>query len=392
MIPLNPIFMSTPTRSNPAAGDAAASPALSDQQIQALAWVLPALEMISEGVVAFDRQGQILYFNAAAEQISGWRAGQAVGASIDRIFKLAESPQAFREVLPGPGGTIRLQVLNPAGEAFNMSVSVPVLEGEMQISPECVTPGCTILVLNGSEKVSVQELRSNFIASITHEFRTPLSALNASVEFLLDEMSHLTKAEIAELLRSVHMSVTGLQTLIDNLLESNSIEAGIFSIHCRTVDIKAVIEEARQVMQPLLLRRRQTVILNLSEPLPVIYADPTRLKQVLVNLLSNASKYGPIDQYIEVIAAPVNCKELKLAVADHGPGIREADRGLLFKRFARIYNQDGPQFGMGLGLSVVKAIVEAHGGRVGVETPPSGGSIFWFTLPIDRGNYASIDR
>jgi signal transduction histidine kinase len=350
-------------------------------------WAGSVLQAIRQGVIAYDPQGRVYFFNPAAGQITGRQPEQAIGVSIDQIIKLADSPQTLREVLPFPGDTLRLRILDPTGAA--QTVSLCVLEPALA---DPGRPGGVLLLQVESENGSLQELRSNFIASITHEFRTPLSALNASVEFLLDEMAHLSKTEIEELLRSIHMSVSGLQTLIDNLLESSSIEAGMFSIRCQAVDIDEVLGEALQVMQPLLFRRRQEVSLDLVEPRPRLFSDPTRLRQVLVNLLSNASKYGPIGQCIRVQVTQPDSGVLRIAVVDQGPGIRQADRALLFRRFVRIPNQDGPQFGIGLGLSVVKAIVEAHGGQVGVEAPAAGGSIFWFTIPIYGARHARIDR
>jgi two-component system sensor histidine kinase KdpD len=134
-------------------------------------------------------------------------------------------------------------------------------------------------------------------------------------------------------------------------------------------------------MQPLLDRRKQR--LSLTEPiqLPPVQADPTRLKQVIINLLANASKYGPQDETIDLELAQVD-ETLKITVADRGPGIPPGERAQLFNRFVRVGAQTSEQVGIGLGLSVVKAIVEGHGGQVGTDERPGGGSVFWFTLPL----------
>lgn len=228
---------------------------------------------------------------------------------------------------------------------------------------------------------AVQHLRTYFLGNVTHEFRTPLAALRASVEFLVDEMTHLSRAEINELLRSIHMSVNGLQTLIDNLLESVSIEAGQFTIHPGPLELEEVVEDARRIMQPLLTRRNQQLILEIAPQLPIVAGDPTRLIQILVNLLANASKYGPMGQRILLTAAPLGEEFVLVSVADQGPGLPPAAQEKLFRRFARLNQRDGAQHGLGLGLWVVKAIVTAHGGSVGVKQRPEGGSIFWFTIP-----------
>ena len=142
-------------------------------------------------------------------------------------------------------------------------------------------------------------MRSYFLANISHEFRTPLSALKASVELLLEGVTEFSLDETLELVKSIHFSLTALQTLIDNLLESVSIEAGRFRIRRRPTDLNLMITEAQILMKPLLERRNQKLQISLPPYLPKADVDAMRLTQVLVNLLSNASKYSPIDQPID---------------------------------------------------------------------------------------------
>ena len=227
-----------------------------------------------------------------------------------------------------------------------------------------------------------QELRSAFLASVTHEFRTPLASLNASVEYMLDEFTNLEKDDIHELLKSVHLSVTGLQTLIDNLLESLTFEAGRFVIHPEDTDLNAIIDEAIHIVKPLLTRRGQKLVRDQSNEMLMVHVDATRLTQVLVNLLSNASKYGPMEQTILIKAQPDGEDMLRISVTDQGPGIPKAERSKLFQRFTRLENLDGPQYGIGLGLSVVKIIIDEHGGQTAIEDAPGGGSVFWISVPV----------
>jgi signal transduction histidine kinase len=148
--------------------------------------------------------------------------------------------------------------------------------------------------------------------------------------------------------------------------------------------LRDVFVDAVRVMKPLLDRRHQALIFNEPDQLKPIIIDPTRLTQVLVNLLSNASKYSPFGEEIEVSLELNGSSELKGAVLDRGPGISEADREYLFKRFVRLEAQSEAQYGIGLGLSVVKTIIEEHGGEMGVNAREGKGSIFWFTIPVDQ--------
>jgi signal transduction histidine kinase len=134
-------------------------------------------------------------------------------------------------------------------------------------------------------------------------------------------------------------------------------------------------------MSPLLKRRNQSLVLTMAEELPTLWADANRLVQVLVNLLSNASKFSPMGGDIELNITQ-DPDWMTIAVLDSGPGL-PADRFAdLFKRFATANQSHDTQYGIGLGLSVVKSIVEMHGGQVGAENLPKGGAKVWFTIPI----------
>jgi K+-sensing histidine kinase KdpD len=233
-----------------------------------------------------------------------------------------------------------------------------------------------------SQDDKIQQLISHFLANITNEFRTPLTALNASVEYLLEDLDLLSTCEITELLQSIHLSLTGLQTLIDNLIESNNIEAGRFFIRTGAIEIDAVVSESIRFTRPLIDRRRQRVIVEKPGSLPLVNGDPSHLTQVMVNLIANASKSGPMNQTICVGLEDKGHKHLRVTVADQGLGIRPENRERLFNGTILTATSSERPYGIDLGLMVARRIVEAHGGTIGVEDCPDGGSIFWFTIPI----------
>ncbi|NIM94415.1 MAG: PAS domain S-box protein [Anaerolineales bacterium] len=344
---------------------------------------LPGLEVwwdalhktMEEGVVAFNRRGRITLFNPGAERITGWKADEALHASINLVFRLLQSEDNLQSLLASAEPLQPIQIRNREGKTLTLSMAVQEVE-----SQRLDARGTLLVFRDITRDSAARDLRSHFLAKITHDFRTPLSAINASVEFLLEKFDQLTKEEVGVLLGSVHFSLTSLQTLIENLLESFSIEAGHFTVRLRPTRLVDVVFEAISVMEPLLNRRRQRVCVNRLGALPLVKADSTRLKQVLVNLLSNASKYGPLEQVIEIKIRPSG-EMIRLSVIDEGPGIPFNKRKDLFKPFVRLSTQDGAQHGVGLGLSVVKAIVDEHGGEVGFDENRQGGSIFWFTVP-----------
>lgn len=351
-------------------------------RVALVAWVLRRLRprrslpsdellyLIPEGILTLDAQYRVVFFNEGAARITGWTADTAAGQPFETVLRLSASDGA--RLLSGLGSPRPLHLTTQGPQPVTLAITGARRDDT------------TVLVLRDiTDAETGRNLHSYFLAHISHEFRTPLAGLNASIELLMDEIGHLSPTEIDELLGSIHLSAAGLQALVDNLLESVNIEAGRFTVHQRPANINQVLANAIRMMQPLLDRRRQS--LSLSEPLrvPVVQADPTRLTQVVINLLSNASKYSPQAETID-LALSLEAGLLRLAVADRGPGVPAEERENLFSRFVRLAQHDRDQAGMGLGLSVVKAIIEEHHGQVGVSERPGGGSIFWFTLPVEE--------
>ena len=341
------------------------------------AWADHLLESVVEGIVTLDRHGCITFFSHGAERITDWRRDQVVGHPCDQVFQPLEAGSAFIDLIPTPGRRRKIPVKMRDGRQAVLSVT-----GAQLLPPESGDARVALVFRDVSEEEAVHRFMGHFLANVSHEFRTPLSALAASVELLLDQATDLSDTELQELLTSLYLGVLGLQTLVDNLLESASIEAGHFRVSPRPFNLGEIIAEAIRTMQPLLDKHSQRLMVELPAAIPVVRADPRRTVQVLTNLLSNASKYSPDESEIAISATV--CKGwARVAVADQGPGIPAEYRNVLFNRFAQPETvHGGALYGAGLGLSVVKAIVKAHGGQVGSDDRPGGGTVFWFTLPV----------
>jgi signal transduction histidine kinase len=339
-------------------------------------WSETLIQSMTEGVVTFDADRRITFFSRGAARITNWLSEETSGQLIGDVLNLPESETG--QLLAAVGVKRQIQITTRGGQRKTLAVTSAKV-----VPPDSDTEQTVLVLRDITDEEMGRRRHSYFLGNITHEFRTPLSGLKASIELLLDETEYLSPDETHELLNSIHLSVSGLQALVDNLLESVNIEAGRFSIHHRPVDLNRITAEAIRTMQPLLDRRKQR--LSLAEPLqlPTVYADPTRLTQVMINLLANASKYSPQGQAIDLELAQAE-GSIKVTLADRGPGIPPGERANLFNRFVRVGAQTSEQYGIGLGLSVVKAIVEGHGGEVGVDERPGGGSVFWFTLPLEE--------
>jgi two-component system phosphate regulon sensor histidine kinase PhoR len=341
-------------------------------------WSDHLLASIVEGIMTLDGRGRITFFSQGAERVTGWRNAEVMGHLVDDVFKLADDEKPFSSILLSvPGGRQKVDVYLADDRVASLAITSARLtrsgENETEIA---------LVFRDISEEEAVHRLLGQFLANVAHEFRTPLSALEASIELLLDQTPDLSLTELQELHTSLHLGILGLHTLVDNLLESANIEARRFRISLQNADLGAVFAEAAQTMQPLLTKYGQRLTVELPMDIPVVRADPRRTAQVLINLLSNASRYGPPDAEI-VLQVTSDDQYACISVIDQGPGIPSEQKVNLFRRFVFPHADDAvSQAGAGLGLSVVKAIIEAQGGQVGVKDQPTGGSVFWFTIPL----------
>jgi PAS domain S-box-containing protein len=344
---------------------------------QEKAWIEHLLGAVVEGILTIDRRGRITYFSEGAERITGHQATQVLGRSLDEVFTAAEEKVPFSQQLPPPGGRQKVIIQLPDKRQVTLSVT-----GASLAPPEVGKASAVLVLRDVTDEEALRRLLGEFLANISHEFRTPLSALAASIELLLDQLPDLTPDEVTELISSVHLGVLSLQTLIDNLLEGASIETGRFRVYPRPADLAEILLQAVETMSPLAQKYRQTIRTIYPESLPEVQADPRRTGQVLTNLLSNAIKWNPEGGEITLSAAREG-QHIIICVADQGPGIPVDRPSDLFLRFDRTQSREGrAESGAGLGLSVVKAIVEAQGGQVGVRNQTRHGAEFWFTLPV----------
>jgi PAS domain S-box-containing protein len=340
-------------------------------------WVNHLLDSIVEGTMTLDANGRITFFSQGAEQVTGWPRREAIGRAVDDLFRMADTSTPFSQFIPTSGKKERLTVLLADGRQ-----AILAMTGARLAPPTARDAEVALVFRDVTEEEALRRLLGHFLANIAHEFRTPLSALAASIELLLDQSPDLSHEEFEELLNALHLGILGLQTLVDNLLESASIESGRFRVSPRPTALQQIIAEAAQTMKPLIQKHGQRLRLEMPDDLPPVVVDGRRLAQVIVNLLSNAVKHGPDDAEI-VLTATAGAKRVRIAVADEGPGVPQEHRDDLFHWFMRRQpDQARPPFGIGLGLAVVRAVVLAHNGRVGIEDRPGGGSIFWLELPL----------
>jgi signal transduction histidine kinase len=327
---------------------------------------------ITEGVFSVDRDRRFTYLNPQTAALLGIPREEALGRFCGDVLKPRGSreqdglrpceescPILHARFRGGASATETLQLRAGGERAVVIASAPPTEEQQFQV------------MRDETDVEAARRQRDAVLANISHEFRTPLSAQLASIELLRDRLLQSPgglEGETHDLVLSLERGSLRLTQLIDNLLESVRIESGQDSIRSRPVALDEVIEEAVEMTAPLLAQRGQSIDVDLPYPLPAVQGDSPRLIQVFVNLLANAQKFGPEGSTVRVGGA-VEEGEVCLWVEDEGPGFPgDSAGGVLFDRFVRRAGEgEEPETGgMGLGLWIVRSIVERHGGQVTV--------------------------
>lgn len=336
------------------------------------------LQGVVEGVYAVDTDRRIRYLNPQAAKMLGASADELIGKFCGDVLKPRDvdgrRPCDFMCPIytARDDGKAQSTEYLQAGEVPRTVVitsAAPV--GALQVQ----------VLRDETELEAVRRARDSVLANISHEFRTPLSAQLASVELMLDGLESMPRERLGELLESLQRGTLRLTRLIDNLLESVRIESGQLGIRRQPVALAQVVEDAEDLIAGLLEQRRQRLRVAIPDDLPVITGDAQRLTQVVTNLLANASKFGPEDSEL-VVGAETRGDKVELWVEDSGPGAPELEGTSIFERFYRAADQEPDPRGLGLGLWIVKSIVERHGGEVRAARTPDGHTRFTVTLPL----------
>jgi two-component system sensor histidine kinase KdpD len=218
-------------------------------------------------------------------------------------------------------------------------------------------------------------LRGTLLSSVSHDLRTPLSAITGAASTLLDEVS-LGSEPRQELTQTIYEEALRLNRLVGNLLDMTRLEAASVSLKREWQSLEEVVGAAlERVEQRLGARRVET---RVPQDLPLVPIDAQLVEQLLVNLLENAAKYTPREATVRISARALP-GEVEVEVADDGPGLPPGQEQRVFEKFFR---QAGGHDGFGLGLAIARAVVDAHGGRIRAENVAPHGALFRFTLPI----------
>ena len=225
--------------------------------------------------------------------------------------------------------------------------------------------------------------RIRFIDVLAHELKGPLTPMLTSSAMIQDNITINSDPVLKQLADYFFNGTKLLNSRLEELLDVARFARGVVTFNKGATDIRNFIEQVVSRYTPSIARRKQQLIVEMEAALPSVNLDQSRLEQVIINLLSNASKYSPEGSRI-LLTAGINNSNLLVSVKDEGMGISTEDQAVLFQPYQRVGKEQGKVQGLGLGLTVVKAIVEAHGGQIWVESETGKGSTFSFSIPLKQ--------
>jgi signal transduction histidine kinase len=335
---------------------------------------------IVEGVYAVDKDRIIRYLNPQAARLLGVTPEQAVGRFCGDVLKPRN--EDGRRPCDYQCPILQARANNSAKAVEHLQAASSDARTTV-ITSSGIVDGLQVQVIRDeTELEAVRRARDTVLANISHEFRTPLAAQLASIELLLEGMETLQPAQQKDLVMSLERGALRLTRLIDNLLESVRIESGQLNIRHQSVDLAEVIDDAQALIGSLLTLRRQTLEVTLPEKLPYIEGDLPRLTQVFVNLLANANKFAPEDSMVR-IGAEAGDGHVLVWVEDEGPGPAAGESEAIFARFQRGSGEEPEPGGLGLGLWIVKSIIDRHAGTISMVRTEQGRTRFIITLPTE---------
>jgi PAS domain S-box-containing protein len=330
-------------------------------------------------IVLLDPSHHIRLVNPAFERMFLYAAPEVVGADIDDLIApegsgtYEEAHQLTRSVLTGQPVHATGRRRRKDGSSVEVEIhGVPLIDNGRQW-------GVYAIYQDISERREVERLKDEFVAMVSHDLRTPLTAVRLSLGLLADGTLGPQSEKARQVIAVAEQNVARVVNLTNDILDLKRIEAGRLQLKLETLAIQSVVERSVEAVRPLAVEKNLQLESFFSEAL--VRGDSQRLIQVVVNLLSNAVKFSDPGQAVRVeVSSPLPWVEVR--VVDRGRGIPAEHREAIFEPFHQVRRTDASlKGGTGLGLAICRAIVAQHGGSVGVDSQVGRGSTFWFRLP-----------
>jgi len=332
------------------------------------------LRSMFEGLVVTDEDGKIILMNPSLRKLF-LVDSEPEGKKLTEIIRNTAIFDIMERIMSGRKQLVSEEIVITAPEERVLKINcVPIVRNNK-------FEGAILVFHDITELRRLEKIRQDFVANVSHELRTPVSSIKGYAETLL-EGGLDDKDNLREFISVIYQDAERLANLISDLLDLSRIESGKMGMSFFRLDPVSVIRRAVTIMDNQAKAKSITIKINTTQGLPEIKADEAKLFQVVINLLDNAIKYTP-ERGSVIISAGVNDNMLQIDISDTGIGIAEEDLPRIFERFYRVDKARSRELGgIGLGLSIVKHIVQSHGGQVWVKSEIGRGSLFSFTIPL----------
>jgi two-component system, OmpR family, sensor histidine kinase VicK len=335
------------------------------------------LTSMAEGIVVTDRENRVILFNPSAQKIFNLVPHRVLHQPMELVCDLGGFCMLLdhiRAVRAGEGDIPLEEELTVKGRKLKVNLS-PLMDESGEFA------GVVMSIRDVTVEEEVDRMKSEFISTVSHELKTPLTSMKGSLQFILNKGKWLTKNE-RELLSVCQRNTDRLIRLINDILDVSTIESGRMQFSFAPVSIGELVVYATEEIKGFAQGKNISIVSDVATDLPPVYGDHDRLIQVLTNLLSNAVKFSPADKTV-IVSALLRGNFIAVSVADLGKAIQWSDRDKLFKKFQQLGSADPRERnGTGLGLAICKEIVERHHGRIFYDTGAAGGNVFTFVVPV----------
>ncbi len=338
------------------------------------------IRSIAEGLVVVDSQGKVIMMNPAAEKLLDVQKKEKIGKNLTEGLKEEQLISLIKSSPENKGKEIEFATQEDETKRI-LRASSAVIEDE-----NGKTVGMVSVLSDVTKQKELDRMKSNFIAGVSHELRTPLVAIDKSVSLILSKSTGPISETQEQFLQIAKRNLKRLSRLINDLLDLSKLEAGKMRLERKPSSIKDIINESMDIFNTWVQTKSITIEAKIENNLPLINIDPSRIIQVLTNLVGNAIKFTPKGGAITVRAAKdPNFHAIRISVADTGVGIDKEDLDKIFDKFYQTGERSTTDIsGTGLGLSICKEIVELHNGKIWAESEKGYGAKFIFTLPMEN--------
>ena len=359
------------------------------------------IQLMNDGIIGLDESKRILFANPVACRLLGMDEAKLVGryapdvASVNDLLRtliqdLMTEHRPDNSAPLNDSGLLKIYDPRPEGSGLTNNTGKESYFNK-QIHAVTVAPtgdgdprpaGWVIVLENITSFKELDQAKTNFIATVSHELKTPISSIKLSLKLLDDQRIGRLNDEQKQLIDHVRDDAERLLSITGELVNMAQVESGQIQLKIEDVAPTDIVQYATNALQLPASQKHIRFDINAPASLPTVKADPDKASWVLVNFLSNAVRHSPEDNHIDVSVHPIG-EQVEFLVRDYGAGIRPEHRDRIFDRYFRAPGNGGQSSGTGLGLAISKEFIESMGGEIGLKTDLTDGAAFYFRLPVN---------